>query len=115
QGGARMIGSGGGHPQALGPPGGPQFPGQNEGPQGPQQGIYGETHAQTHLQTHTESHTDTHTHTHTLTLVPHDKDSVPISSFTPVWCCPFLLTLYNCTCYLSAAEIHIRGLVLMCV
>ncbi|XP_031416439.1 ataxin-2-like protein isoform X2 [Clupea harengus] len=40
QGGARMIGSGGGHPQALGPPGGPQFPGQNEGPQGPQQGIY---------------------------------------------------------------------------
>ncbi|XP_063078108.1 ataxin-2-like protein isoform X2 [Engraulis encrasicolus] len=40
QGGARMLSSGGGHPQALGPPGGPQFPGQNEGPQGPQQGIY---------------------------------------------------------------------------
>ncbi|KAL2078732.1 hypothetical protein ACEWY4_026417 [Coilia grayii] len=40
QSGARMLGSGGGHPQALGPPGGPQFPGQNEGPQGPQQGIY---------------------------------------------------------------------------
>ncbi|XP_041939701.1 LOW QUALITY PROTEIN: ataxin-2-like protein [Alosa sapidissima] len=40
QGGARMLGSGGGHPQALGPPAGPQFPGQGEGPQGPQQGIY---------------------------------------------------------------------------
>ncbi|CAN9509204.1 unnamed protein product [Ophioblennius macclurei] len=41
QGGARMIGQGGGpHPQALGPPGGPQFPTQGEGPQGPQQGIY---------------------------------------------------------------------------
>lgn len=43
QGGARMIGQGGGpHPQALGPPGGPQFPAQGDGPQGPQQGIYGE-------------------------------------------------------------------------
>lgn len=43
QGGARMIGQGGGpHPQALGPPGGPQFPSQGDGPQGPQQGIYGE-------------------------------------------------------------------------
>lgn len=43
QGGARMIGQGGGpHPQALGPPGGPQFPTQGDGPQGPQQGIYGE-------------------------------------------------------------------------
>lgn len=41
QGGARMIGQGGGHPQALGP-GGPQFSAQGEGPQGPQQGIYGE-------------------------------------------------------------------------
>ncbi|XP_028990643.1 ataxin-2-like protein [Betta splendens] len=42
QGGARMIGQGGGpHPQALGPPGGPQFPTQGDGPQGPQQGIYG--------------------------------------------------------------------------
>ncbi|XP_068610598.1 ataxin-2-like protein [Brachionichthys hirsutus] len=41
QGGARMIGQGGGpHPQALGPPGGPQFSAQGEGPQGPQQGIY---------------------------------------------------------------------------
>ncbi|XP_069011715.1 ataxin-2-like protein [Embiotoca jacksoni] len=41
QGGARMIGQGGGpHPQALGPPGGPQFQSQGEGPQGPQQGIY---------------------------------------------------------------------------
>ncbi|XP_014902466.1 ataxin-2-like protein isoform X1 [Poecilia latipinna] len=41
QGGARMIGQGSGpHPQALGPPGGPQFPTQGEGPQGPQQGIY---------------------------------------------------------------------------
>nr|XP_057918339.1 ataxin-2-like protein isoform X2 [Doryrhamphus excisus] len=41
QGGARMIGQGGGpHPQALGPPGGPQFPPQGDGPQGPQQGIY---------------------------------------------------------------------------
>ncbi|XP_034563740.1 ataxin-2-like protein isoform X1 [Notolabrus celidotus] len=40
QGGARMIGQGGGpHPQALGPPGGPQFPTQGDGPQG-QQGIY---------------------------------------------------------------------------
>lgn len=42
QGGARMIGQGGGpHPQALGPPGGAQFPAQGDGPQGPQQGIYG--------------------------------------------------------------------------
>ncbi|XP_020494723.2 ataxin-2-like protein isoform X1 [Labrus bergylta] len=41
QGGARMIGQGGGpHPQAMGPPGGPQFPSQGDGPQGPQQGIY---------------------------------------------------------------------------
>ncbi|PWA16694.1 hypothetical protein CCH79_00017497 [Gambusia affinis] len=41
QGGARMISQGSGHhPQALGPPGGPQFPAQGEGPQGPQQGIY---------------------------------------------------------------------------
>ncbi|XP_063749639.1 ataxin-2-like protein isoform X3 [Eleginops maclovinus] len=41
QGGARMIGQGGGpHPQAMGPPGGPQFSAQGEGPQGPQQGIY---------------------------------------------------------------------------
>ncbi|KAM7381680.1 hypothetical protein PAMA_012496 [Pampus argenteus] len=41
QSGARMIGQGGGpHPQALGPPGGPQFPNQGDGPQGPQQGIY---------------------------------------------------------------------------
>uniref|UniRef100_A0A7N6AF65 LsmAD domain-containing protein n=1 Tax=Anabas testudineus TaxID=64144 RepID=A0A7N6AF65_ANATE len=40
QGGARMIGQGGGpHPQALGP-GGPQFPAQGDGPQAPQQGIY---------------------------------------------------------------------------
>ncbi|KAJ8364375.1 hypothetical protein SKAU_G00132060 [Synaphobranchus kaupii] len=37
---ARMLGSGGGHPQPLGPPGGPQFPGQGEGPPGPQQGLY---------------------------------------------------------------------------
>lgn len=42
QGGARMIGQGGGpHPQALGPPGGAQFPAQGDAPQGPQQGIYG--------------------------------------------------------------------------
>ncbi|KAJ4941263.1 hypothetical protein JOQ06_027548 [Pogonophryne albipinna] len=41
QGGARMIGQGGGpHPQAMGPPGGPQFSPQGEGPQGQQQGIY---------------------------------------------------------------------------
>ncbi|XP_068160903.1 ataxin-2-like protein isoform X1 [Antennarius striatus] len=41
QGGARMIGQGGGpHPQALGAPGGPQFPAQGDGPQGPQQSIY---------------------------------------------------------------------------
>ncbi|KAJ8414173.1 hypothetical protein AAFF_G00050430 [Aldrovandia affinis] len=40
QSGARMLGSGGGHPQPLGPPGGPQFPGQGEGPPGPQQGLY---------------------------------------------------------------------------
>ncbi|XP_033840372.1 ataxin-2-like protein isoform X1 [Periophthalmus magnuspinnatus] len=41
QGGARMIGQGGGpHAQALGPPGAPQFATQGEGPQGPQQGIY---------------------------------------------------------------------------
>uniref|UniRef100_A0A3Q3VKR6 LsmAD domain-containing protein n=1 Tax=Mola mola TaxID=94237 RepID=A0A3Q3VKR6_MOLML len=41
QGGARMIGQGGApHPQALGPPGGPQFPAQGDAPQGPQQGIY---------------------------------------------------------------------------
>ncbi|CAJ1080405.1 ataxin-2-like protein isoform X1 [Xyrichtys novacula] len=40
QSGARMIGQGGGpHPQALGP-GGPQFPTQGDGPQGPQQGLY---------------------------------------------------------------------------
>lgn len=39
--GGRMIGQGGGpHPQALGPPGGPQFSAQGDGPQGPQQGIY---------------------------------------------------------------------------
>uniref|UniRef100_A0A8C2WHA8 LsmAD domain-containing protein n=1 Tax=Cyclopterus lumpus TaxID=8103 RepID=A0A8C2WHA8_CYCLU len=39
--GARMIGQGGGpHPQALGPPGGPQFSAQGDGSQGPQQGIY---------------------------------------------------------------------------
>lgn len=45
QGGARMIGQGGApHPQALGPPGGPQFPAQGDAPQGPQQGIYGEHH-----------------------------------------------------------------------
>lgn len=43
QSGARMISQGAGpHPQALGPPGGPQFPAQGDGPQGPQQGIYGE-------------------------------------------------------------------------
>lgn len=42
QGGARMLGQGGGpHPQALGPPGGPQFPSQGDASQGPQQGIYG--------------------------------------------------------------------------
>ncbi|XP_026171763.1 ataxin-2-like protein isoform X2 [Mastacembelus armatus] len=41
QGGARMIGQGAGpHPQALGPPGGPQFAAQGDGPQGPQQAIY---------------------------------------------------------------------------
>ncbi|KAM4526108.1 LOW QUALITY PROTEIN: ataxin-2-like protein [Fundulus diaphanus] len=41
QGGARMIGQGSGpHPQALGPPGGPQFSAQGDGPQGPQQGLY---------------------------------------------------------------------------
>uniref|UniRef100_A0A3B3CQ61 Ataxin-2-like protein n=1 Tax=Oryzias melastigma TaxID=30732 RepID=A0A3B3CQ61_ORYME len=41
QSGARMISQGGGpHPQALGPPGGPQFQTQGDGPQGPQQGIY---------------------------------------------------------------------------
>ncbi|XP_069044451.1 ataxin-2-like protein [Lepisosteus oculatus] len=40
QGGARMLGSGAGHHQTLGPPGGPQFPGQSEGPPGPQQGLY---------------------------------------------------------------------------
>lgn len=46
QGGARMLGQGGGpHPQALGPPGGPQFPSQGDAPQGPQQGIYGEPNA----------------------------------------------------------------------
>ncbi|KAM4623716.1 ataxin-2-like protein [Polymixia lowei] len=39
--GGRMLGQGGGpHPQALGPPGGPQFPAQGDGPQGPQQGLY---------------------------------------------------------------------------
>ncbi|XP_051994863.1 ataxin-2-like protein isoform X1 [Xyrauchen texanus] len=38
QGGPRMMGSGG-HPQALGPAG-PQYPGQTEGPPGPQQGMY---------------------------------------------------------------------------
>ncbi|XP_071248619.1 ataxin-2-like protein isoform X1 [Salvelinus alpinus] len=36
QGGARMLGQGGSHPQAMGP----QFPGQGEGPLVPQQGIY---------------------------------------------------------------------------
>ena len=42
QSGTRMIGQGGGpHPQALGPPGGPQFATQGDGSQGPQQGIYG--------------------------------------------------------------------------
>ncbi|XP_034426222.1 ataxin-2-like protein [Hippoglossus hippoglossus] len=41
QSGARMIGQGGGpHPQALGPPGGPQFATQGDGSQGPQQSIY---------------------------------------------------------------------------
>ncbi|XP_068438817.1 ataxin-2-like protein isoform X2 [Clinocottus analis] len=41
QGGARMIGQAGGpHPQAMGPPGGPQFAAQGDGSQGPQQGIY---------------------------------------------------------------------------
>ncbi|XP_072522710.1 ataxin-2-like protein isoform X2 [Salminus brasiliensis] len=40
QSGARMLGQSGGHPQTLGPPTGPQFPGQTEGPQGPQQGLY---------------------------------------------------------------------------
>ncbi|XP_077959687.1 ataxin-2-like protein isoform X2 [Gasterosteus aculeatus] len=41
QGGARMISQGGGpHPQAMGPPGGPQFSTQGDGSQGPQQGIY---------------------------------------------------------------------------
>ncbi|XP_064779661.1 ataxin-2-like protein [Oncorhynchus masou masou] len=40
QGGARMLGQGGSHPQVMGPPGGPQFPGQGEGPLVPQQGIY---------------------------------------------------------------------------
>ncbi|CAG5907019.1 unnamed protein product [Menidia menidia] len=41
QSGARMISQGGGpHPQALGPPGTPQFPTQGDGSQGPQQGIY---------------------------------------------------------------------------
>lgn len=44
QGGARLIGQGGGpHPPAVGPPGGPQFPAQGDGPQGPQQGIYGKS------------------------------------------------------------------------
>uniref|UniRef100_A0AAR2JLV9 LsmAD domain-containing protein n=1 Tax=Pygocentrus nattereri TaxID=42514 RepID=A0AAR2JLV9_PYGNA len=36
---ARMLGQSGGHPQTLGPPAGPQFPGQTDGPQGPQQGF----------------------------------------------------------------------------
>ncbi|XP_066520295.1 ataxin-2-like protein isoform X2 [Hoplias malabaricus] len=40
QSGARMLGQSGCHPQTLGPPTGPQFPGQAEGPQGPQQGLY---------------------------------------------------------------------------
>ncbi|XP_062311411.1 ataxin-2-like protein, partial [Osmerus eperlanus] len=40
QGGARMLSQGGGHPQTMGPPGGPQFPVQGEGPPGPQQGLY---------------------------------------------------------------------------
>ncbi|XP_076008141.1 ataxin-2-like protein isoform X2 [Genypterus blacodes] len=41
QSGARMISQGGGpHPQALGPPGGPQFPSQGDGQQAQQQGIY---------------------------------------------------------------------------
>lgn len=35
--------SSGGHPQTLGPPG-PQYPGQNEGPPGAQQGMYGTSH-----------------------------------------------------------------------
>ncbi|XP_051987976.1 ataxin-2-like protein isoform X2 [Xyrauchen texanus] len=38
QGGPRMLGSVG-HPQAMGHPG-PQYPGQNEGPPAPQQGMY---------------------------------------------------------------------------
>ncbi|XP_067089884.1 ataxin-2-like protein isoform X9 [Osmerus mordax] len=38
QGGTRILASGG-PPQALGPPG-PQYAGQAEGPQGPQQGMY---------------------------------------------------------------------------
>ncbi|XP_030649463.1 ataxin-2-like protein [Chanos chanos] len=38
QAGARMLSSGG-HPQTLAPPG-PQYPGQGEGPPGPQQGMY---------------------------------------------------------------------------
>ncbi|KAJ7984465.1 hypothetical protein DPEC_G00355110 [Dallia pectoralis] len=38
-GGARMLGQGG-HPQTMGPLGAPQFPGQGDGPQGPQQTIY---------------------------------------------------------------------------
>ncbi|KAL0984509.1 hypothetical protein UPYG_G00142410 [Umbra pygmaea] len=37
---ARMFGQGGGNPQGMGPPGASQFPGQGEGPQGPQQTIY---------------------------------------------------------------------------
>ncbi|XP_010892604.2 ataxin-2-like protein isoform X2 [Esox lucius] len=37
---ARMLGQGGGHPQAMGPLGAPQFPGQGDGSQGPQQTIY---------------------------------------------------------------------------
>uniref|UniRef100_A0A3B4EF86 LsmAD domain-containing protein n=1 Tax=Pygocentrus nattereri TaxID=42514 RepID=A0A3B4EF86_PYGNA len=41
---ARMLGQSGGHPQTLGPPAGPQFPGQTDGPQGPQQGLYGSVH-----------------------------------------------------------------------
>ncbi|XP_051968588.1 ataxin-2-like protein [Xyrauchen texanus] len=40
QSGARMLGQGGGHPQALGPPTGAQFTGQPDVPQGPQQGLY---------------------------------------------------------------------------
>ncbi|XP_051958738.1 ataxin-2-like protein [Xyrauchen texanus] len=38
QSGARMLGQG--HPQALSLPAGTQFPGQPDGPQGPQQGLY---------------------------------------------------------------------------